>query len=1176
MAMVLHFLDFTLDLTRVELRRAGALLDVSEPARRVLGRLARTPFVIVTRDDLVSEWGSRVSDGTLSAAVAELRKVLATSPYVGEGPARIAAKRILVAHYGGGYEFRPPPRIIDFRLEWNRHGDFYGREVALTRIDEWLGGDAFDSGYVVLTGSPGVGKSAILTHWLHSRGREAPHHFIRKGVQGWNRPHEILRNLLAQIDPAASADGDVAALKQRLVDALMHASPRRPVVVLDGLDEIATADDADNPLPEILPESLPKGVHVLCASRPTSHLSWLDARSHVRRIDLDSAGWVTDNASTCRVYWQTLRNTSRSGVLAGLSDTFVEAAVGAADGSMLYTVKLMEAIVEAQTPGDVRVLPVGLAGFLHEEWRKLERLPAPEAACVQAGLRVLCVAREPLSLSELEWVIDGTEEVGSFSRVAFLRHGRPFLHEMGSGEVRYRLFHESFRELVACGMPRRILQGWHRRIAETLAVWPAASAQARFAGAHAIFHRGHADQPAALERLCFDIDHLVAKLAIDGVEGLEADLEQAARRCSEQVVSGKVGELSQAIRQQAHWIRRDPGAIGTLLQFALRGASWSDSDAGFGLRALDLRLRHPLQHSDEPLRVLPSPGIISWDSRIAADGATAVSASFEEVVVWDLASGRQRMLLRGHTRMVLGCAPSHDSRMIASGGFDCTVRIWDVNTGRCLHVLREEAVVGRLVFTSDGMVVAPCWDGSLGIWDAARGELVRRIAAHGRAALRCATTPDGGRILSASRDHTLALWDLASGRELLRLTGHAGSVTGCDVTGDGRHAVSGGSDDEVRLWDLTDGRCVGVWPAGQQGINHCIFTGDGHEVITAGNDGSVQRWDVRTGKVECVANYPLGAFVLAVDPRARHLLTGGYNGLLKVWDLQRAAGAAAGARHTTSVTHCVLSPDRMRAYTGADDRTIRVWDVASGRSIGVLRGHTGPITACALDPGSHLLASGSEDGTVRVWDLKTGATRVLRGHTGWVTACGFIRSGAVLLSGSTDGTVRRWDLAGDRVDVLSTGRGVSCGAAGGGRVVFGREDGRLDVWDADADTARPFELAGHHGGVVRTAVAPGGRLVALIEGPTVKVWDLETGSCIASLRGSREEVMDCCFLGADGPVVAVSADCTVRLWNLAARHCDQVWYGNAPCLAVDASGTDIVVGDFAGNVLFLRTGEPCI
>jgi WD40 repeat protein len=94
-------------------------------------------------------------------------------------------------------------------------------------------------------------------------------------------------------------------------------------------------------------------------------------------------------------------------------------------------------------------------------------------------------------------------------------------------------------------------------------------------------------------------------------------------------------------------------------------------------------------------------------------------------------------------------------------------------------------------------------DCSLRLWDIETGKELRRFEGHGDA-VSAVVPVDSRRALSASRDRTLRLWDVEGGCELRRFEGHEGPVISL-VALDGRHAVSGSGDNTLRLWDLETG-----------------------------------------------------------------------------------------------------------------------------------------------------------------------------------------------------------------------------------------------------------------------------------------------------------------------------------------------------------------------------------
>lgn len=243
-----------------------------------------------------------------------------------------------------------PGDIIDFQSERGRHEELLGREEVLAELDALLLGGP-SRGWVLVKGGPGTGKSALLAGWL-KRCENAglalpPHHFLRRGVEDWDWPEAVARNLVAQVErlyprqgpPQARTGSYLRELLSGLSDQVLQPRRTRLVLVVDGLDEVEEVSDGSNPLKRFLPPVLPAGVKVLCASRPTSpYLHWLEGLEAVHTLDLDDERWAGSNENVVRQYWD--RVASR--FVPPLPPAFVSEAVQRAEGNMLHAVTLAE------------------------------------------------------------------------------------------------------------------------------------------------------------------------------------------------------------------------------------------------------------------------------------------------------------------------------------------------------------------------------------------------------------------------------------------------------------------------------------------------------------------------------------------------------------------------------------------------------------------------------------------------------------------------------------------------------------------------------------------------------------------------------------------------------------------------------------------------------------------
>jgi hypothetical protein len=315
-------------------------------------------------------------------------------------------------------------RIIDFRSYIADKSDsFVGRQFVFDALDRFL--RESDSGYFVIRGDPGIGKSAIMAQLV--RRRSYAHHF-NISVEGITTQAQFSENACAQVmlqyglaprsTRAALADTG-AAVVGVLRDAV-EARPGDPVVLLiDALDEADPPEPGKNPLK--LPFSLPAGAFIVVTTRRTDRVLELRAEKF-RVLELQRLAWKAD---------------------AFLADLCLRS-----EGNFMYLRHVLPAIdrgdFDRRTSRD---LPRGLLGYYEHHWEKMRGADFDRFVRVnQPIIAVLAGAREPVSLkfvgritrlkaAEVRWTVDRWNE---------------FLHvKEVNGEARYRIYHASYRDFLA-------------------------------------------------------------------------------------------------------------------------------------------------------------------------------------------------------------------------------------------------------------------------------------------------------------------------------------------------------------------------------------------------------------------------------------------------------------------------------------------------------------------------------------------------------------------------------------------------------------------------------------------------------------------------------------------------------------------------------------------------------
>ena len=141
--------------------------------------------------------------------------------------------------------------------------------------------------------------------------------------------------------------------------------------------------------------------------------------------------------------------------------------------------------------------------------------------------------------------------------------------------------------------------------------------------------------------------------------------------------------------------------------------------------------------------------------------------------------------------------------MVASGGDDRTVRLWDVSGGGEIHCFTDHTgMVNDVKFHPDSTCLASCGtDKKIKIFDCRSHRLLQHYDAHEDTVNSIAFNQAGTHLISTSRDSTIKIWDLRRGCILYTLYGHKGATTAANFSNAGDYFVTGGNDQIVLCWD---------------------------------------------------------------------------------------------------------------------------------------------------------------------------------------------------------------------------------------------------------------------------------------------------------------------------------------------------------------------------------------
>lgn len=189
---------------------------------------------------------------------------------------------------------------------------------------------------------------------------------------------------------------------------------------------------------------------------------------------------------------------------------------------------------------------------------------------------------------------------------------------------------------------------------------------------------------------------------------------------------------------------------------------------------------------------------------------------------------------------------SPDGRVLASGGDDGRIVIWDAASGEQLQELHQGGYgIWGMAFSPNGKLLVAGFqtEYTFQVWNTDDWSV--RATFEGDQAADLAFSPDGTRIVTAGGGiHEANLWEVATGRQIFNLREAPGWVWAVSYAPDGKLVASGGIGEVVILWDTATGLPVRELYTGPDFIQALAFSPDGHTLATAGSE--VLLWDMTT------------------------------------------------------------------------------------------------------------------------------------------------------------------------------------------------------------------------------------------------------------------------------------------------------------------------------------------
>lgn len=527
---------------------------------------------------------------------------------------------------------------------------------------------------------------------------------------------------------------------------------------------------------------------------------------------------------------------------------------------------------------------------------------------------------------------------------------------------------------------------------------------------------------------------------------------------------------------------------------------------------------------------------VAWspDSRRIATGSND-----KTVRIWNVDGSGESIIYRRHTNGIFALAWSPDGKRIASASSDQTMHVWNADgSGEPIVFRGHEAAVRVVAWHPDGKrLFTGAINKTIGIWNIDGTGSVTPIDTDHGYAHTSAWSPNREQVVTGGKDGKVRLWNMDRKDEPILLDEHESPVNTIYWTPDGQHIVAAADDGVVQIWNgngegkpivLNGYRAMKVAVTISPDSRRVAFGGDTQAFKIANIDGSGHPLEFRTGSQ---------MFELAFSPNGQQIASVERNGTIHIWNVDRIMKTRVFRGHTDGVYGAVWSPDGERIASISHDNTLRIWNAHDGSVPPVILKYTAPFFGVAWSPDGKRIVTTAQDRTIALWNADgSEKPQILRGHEELVHAATFSPDGSLLASCGSDYTIRLWKADGTPTSTVFRHSSIVYTVAfspDGKRIVSSSKDSTARIWNVDG-SGESIVLP-HEAGLYGAAFSPDGKyIVTGAQDRILRLWNADGSGKPVEFKGHTSVVTirgDRVFTPDGKRIVTSSDDGTTGIWN---------------------------------------------
>ena len=292
-----------------------------------------------------------------------------------------------------------------------------------------------------------------------------------------------------------------------------------------------------------------------------------------------------------------------------------------------------------------------------------------------------------------------------------------------------------------------------------------------------------------------------------------------------------------------------------------------------------------------------------------------------------------------HNKIIV-CMIELENKQIATGSYDNTIKIWDVNNQNCENEIIEDGKVFALLEFEPNLLLSAIdktpddvqeisqirsEDIVINLWDLnsanSDNKIIHSFTGH-QLRINCLVKCDDKFFASCSNDGEIIIWDYHLRKKVHNLLGHADCIL-CLIRLNNGNLCSGSADKTIKIWNWENASCIATLTGNEHWVKCLCQLSNGY-ILSGSHDNLIKIWDNDNQFVTDLRGHTESVRSICQIGKTNYIASASFDHTIKIWDLNTNECIQTLTEHTSSVINILYHSDGY-LISSSKDKTIKIW-----------------------------------------------------------------------------------------------------------------------------------------------------------------------------------------------------------------------------------------------------------